>query len=100
MQWFATHKKQHQVVRGTMLKIKKRAKSVKCNKMITWFFFILSNIALAVDTASFKIRPLMVLKNKSNRKCKLTYNLHHKYFTVCNIVTLLIAKHSGDEKNS
>jgi hypothetical protein len=40
-----------------MLKMKKRAKSVECNKMITWFFFILSNIALAVDTASFKIRP-------------------------------------------
>jgi hypothetical protein len=42
--------------------------------------------------------PLMVLKNKSNRKCKLTYNLQHKHFTVYNIVTLLIAKHSGDEK--
>jgi hypothetical protein len=40
-----------------MLKMKKRAKSVECNKMITWFFFILLNIALAVDTASFKIRP-------------------------------------------
>jgi hypothetical protein len=42
--------------------------------------------------------PLMVLKNKSNRKCKSTYNLQHKHFTVCNIVTLLIAKHSGNEK--
>jgi hypothetical protein len=25
--------------------------------MITWFFFLLSNIALGVNTASFKIRP-------------------------------------------
>jgi hypothetical protein len=25
--------------------------------MITWFFFILSNIALGVDTAAFKISP-------------------------------------------
>jgi hypothetical protein len=32
--------------------------------------------------------PLMVLKNKSNRKCKLTYHLHHKHFTVCNIVVV------------
>jgi hypothetical protein len=75
------------MVRGAMLN--KEDKKCKCNKMITWFFFILSD--LGVDTASVKIRPLMVLKNKSVRKCKLTYHLQHKHFTVCNIVTLLIA---------
>jgi hypothetical protein len=32
MEWFATHKKQHQLVRGAMLKIKKRAESVNAIK--------------------------------------------------------------------
>jgi hypothetical protein len=32
MEWFATHKKQHQLVRRTMLKIKKRAESVNAIK--------------------------------------------------------------------
>jgi hypothetical protein len=46
------------MVRGDkMLKNKKEGKKCKCNKMITWFFFILSNIAVGVGTASFKIRP-------------------------------------------
>jgi hypothetical protein len=42
---------------GTNAKNKKEGKKCKCNKMITWFFFILSNITLGVGTASFKISP-------------------------------------------
>jgi hypothetical protein len=76
--------------------LKKRAKKCKCIKMITWFFFIFSNIALVMDTTSFKISPLMVMKTNQIEEVQINISFaaqtfhysQHSHTANCNIVEM------------